>query len=862
MMRFIGSRRAAHLLLAALVIPTSARPQDLRVPRFAVLPSPIELTGDVRPQQFLGVEGRKAAWLGLETGEAELWVHPLKLATDFALAFKIPDYTDPISGADVARTVTVRPALTTITYSHATFTVREHILAPLDEPGILVLLDVETFRPLQIIGSFRPVLQYAWPGGFGGQYTFWSEDDHAFVLSESLRQRNAFIGSPWITEASSNPAHALPDAPSVFVIPVDSARAARELIPIAIAAGIGPRDSVRAVYRRLITEAESLYGARRAYADTLLATTTAIDSPDDGFDVAFQWSKIDLDAQTVCNPDLGCGLVAGWGTSGKSTRPGFGWFFGGDAAINSLAMDATGQWAPVAEGLRFLAKYQRQDGKIPHEISQAAARLPWFTDFPYTYYHLDTTPYWIMAVWRYWLASGDSTLLDELWPNVERAYRWTTTRDTDGDGLLEGGAENLGAIEIGQLGDDLHEDIYVAAVWIEALEAMRDLARVKGNAELAADAARRYDVARTTVNQRLWREKDGHYAFGLLTSGKTNDNLTVWPAAPAAFGQLEPARAWKTLTKLATDSITADWGAHFLSTGSPLYDPMGYNAGAIWPFITGFVILGQYRYGRPWAAFPVLDALGQMTFDFSRGHHPELLSGAYYRPLDAAVPQQFFATSMLVNPAVTGLLGWEPDAPRNRARFAPQLPPHWNQVRVSRLRVGKASVDADFTRLPQQADVVLRASGGSPTITLELPVPEGATDVRATLDGVAVSSAPVEGPGASRIRLEIATGAGHERQHVTARWQGGLEVLAEPARLVPGQESEGIRILDFAARGDGWDLLTEGARGRSYDVRLYGAVPKSLTGGTLERRAGPYNVLRIAFPAGTGRATTRVHLVR
>ena len=857
----LRGRRTAHIMLAALAIPASARAQELRVPRFAIAPSPIQLTGDVRPQQFLGIEGRKAAWLGLETGEAELWVHPLKLATDFQLAFKIPDYTDPIRGADVARTVTVRPELTTITYSHATFTVREHILAPLDEPGILVLLDVQTFRPLQIIGSFRSVFQYAWPAGFGGQYTFWSEDDHAFLMSESLGQRNALIGSPWITEASSHPAHALPDAPSVFVIPVDSARATRELIPIAIAAGPGPRDSVRATYRRLIARAESLYRARRAYADTLLATTTAIDSPDDAFDLAFQWSKLDLDAQTVCNPDLGCGLVAGWGASGKSTRPGFGWFFGGDAAINSLAMDATGQWAPVAQGLRFLAKYQRQDGKIPHEISQAAAQIPWFTDFPYTYYHLDTTPYWILALWRYWLATGDATLLDELWPNAERAYRWATTRDTDGDGLIEGGPENLGAIEVGQLGEDLHEDIYVAAVWIEALKAMQDLARVKGNADLAADAARRYGLAHTTLNERLWREQDGHYAFGLLTSGKTNDNLTVWPATPAAFGQLEPTRAWKTLTKLATDSITADWGAHFLSTGSPLYDPMGYNAGAIWPFVTGFVILGQYRYGRPWAAFPVLDALGQMTFDFSRGHHPELLSGAYYRPLDTAVPQQFFATSMLVNPAVTGLLGWEPDAPRNRARFAPQLPPQWGQVRVSRLRVGAASVDAEFTRMAQGLDVALRATGGDPAITLELPLPEGATGVQVTLDGAPAKVERVAGPGASRIRLELTAG-GRARRQVSVRWEGGLDVIPEPVTLEPGQESGGIRILDFAPRGDGWDLLVEGTRGRSYEIRLYGATPRSLTGATLERRAGPYNVLRTAFPAGSGRATLRVRLVR
>ena len=43
---------------------------------------------------------------------------------------------------------------------------------------------------------------------------------------------------------------------------------------------------------------------------------------------------------------LGCGLVAGYGPAGPTGyRPGFGWYFGGDAAINSLAMSSTGLWS-------------------------------------------------------------------------------------------------------------------------------------------------------------------------------------------------------------------------------------------------------------------------------------------------------------------------------------------------------------------------------------------------------------------------------------------------------------------------------------------------------------------------------------
>ena len=147
---------------------------------------------------------------------------------------------------------------------------------------------------------------------------------------------------------------------------------------------------------------------------------------------------MNLDESLVCNPDLGCGLVAGYGLSGAaSDRPGFGWFFGGDASINSFAMSGAGQSALVRDGaLRFFAKYQRADGKITHEISQGAGHVDWFS-YPYPYYHGDTTPFWILAFGEYWRQTGDTALVRELWPNLKRAFEWSRETDKNGDGLME-----------------------------------------------------------------------------------------------------------------------------------------------------------------------------------------------------------------------------------------------------------------------------------------------------------------------------------------------------------------------------------------------------------------------------------------
>ncbi len=834
------------------------------VPKFPIQHSPVTLRHDVRPHQYVGVVGRAAAWLGSETGEAELWVHPLKLADGFRLAFTIPDYMEPIRGADIARTVEARPEVTTITYTHATFTVRQHILAPLDLPGLLVLLDVETLRPLEITVSFQMVFQYAWPASLGGQYVFWSAEHRAFIQSESLRRRNGVIGSPWATRASEHPAHALPDAPNAFVIPIDTARARAEYVPIAIAAGDTERDTVLAVYHRLVRDAEGLYREKRAYVDRLFSQTTQLDTPDDELDLALAWAKWNLDEALVCNPDLGCGLVAGWGPSGTSTRPGFGWFFGGDAAINSFAMDATGQWDAVAEGLRFLARYQREDGKIPHEISQAAAHIPWFTDFPYAYYHADTTPYWIVAVWRYWRASGDDALLRELWPAIEKAYRWCLTRDTDDDGLIENGPGNLGAIEVGALGEGIHQDIYLAAVWIEALEAMAALADFRGDAAGAREARRLHATARATLNGRYWREREGHHAFGILVSGGTNDNLTVWPATAAAFQLLDDERADQTLTKLATDSVSADWGARILSTGSPLYDPMHYNNGAVWPFVTGFVVWGQYAYRRPWSGYPLIDALKQVAFDWARGRHPELLSGRFYRPLDTAVPHQFFATSMLLGPTMHGLLGWEPEASQRRATLAPQLPPQWDRVVVRNLRVGGTTLHVVIEQTPFRQTVTVTRDGPEVDLRLVQSIPAGALDHRAAAISPSDTDHTELEPDARETRL---TRTRRLTQPVTTfelSWTGGLAVEPPTVDLEPGQQSTGVRVLDFrrdgSPTGDRWRLTLDGQRGTTYHLRLHGVPLGRLEGAELLQHDGPATTIGVTMPPGSGRTTTSIIL--
>src|SRR5678809_979588 len=107
--------------------------------------------------------------------------------------------------------------------------------------------------------------------------------------------------------------------------------------------------------------------------------------------------------------------VAGYRTSGESQRPGFAWYFGRDSFWSSLALNAEGDFANTKAALEFISRYQREDGKIPHEISQGASFVDWFKAYPYGFASADATPLYVIAFNDYVVQSGDIEFAKEKW---------------------------------------------------------------------------------------------------------------------------------------------------------------------------------------------------------------------------------------------------------------------------------------------------------------------------------------------------------------------------------------------------------------------------------------------------------------
>src|SRR5262245_29316800 len=128
------------LFFCPLLAPV-AKAQGSLIPKFRLPKSGLELERRTQFGSFFDVLGHKSAAFGYENRALEAWVYPLKILDDFRMSFNLQGYPLEIDSREIAVSINVRPEATTFTYSHAAFTVRQIIFAPVEEQGIIMLLD-------------------------------------------------------------------------------------------------------------------------------------------------------------------------------------------------------------------------------------------------------------------------------------------------------------------------------------------------------------------------------------------------------------------------------------------------------------------------------------------------------------------------------------------------------------------------------------------------------------------------------------------------------------------------------------------------------------------------------------------------
>lgn len=840
-----------HLLIAFLFAAS--------LPGWAQPPRDLELSRAVRAFEFLPVTGTHSGLLGHETGNFEAWVYPLKIFRNFHLNFLTEGRV--LAADTLARTLTVRPESVTITYAGDTFSVRETLFCPLGQPGAVIVFEIETGQPLEIEAIFDRSFQLEWPAAVGGSYINWDAGLKAFYFGEEQKKYAAFVGSPSATDFTleyfTNYSGTISNSMRLGVTgkpPASGSQTTFERVRdtrvIAIAGSMNGPAEAEKTYRHLANDWAGLLRDSAAYYRDYLAQTVNLELPDAQLQSAYDWARVSVLQGLVANPFLGAGLVAGYRTSGDYERPGFAWYFGRDSLWTDLALDAGGDFKTTRTALDFIAKFQRADGKIEHEIAQSASLVDWFNKFPYAYASADATPLYIITCLDYVTHSGDVAFVKEKWDSLWKAHEFLrSTYDT------QGFPQNLGIghgwIEGGPLLPVKYE-LYQVGLGAESLRALSGLAHLAGKEDVSRDLAQQFEKQKAALNQAFWAPDKNYFAYAIDKDGKRLDTPSVLVTAPMWFGVFDPAKANSTIAQLAGDDHQADWGMRILSSRDPRYNPGGYHFGSVWPLFTGWASVGEYRYHRALPAYYNLRANALMTFDGSLGHVTEVLSGDYYQQLSTSSPHQIWSAAMVVSPILRGMLGLEQNALTHTLTFAPHLPAGWTSVRVKNVHVGDAVLDLAYARTSDGVSLEVQRTGG-PDSTIEF---SPALSPRAQVLGAELNGKPVKakveaGDSDQHASLSFPVAQGTSTLRLRTRNDFGLGYASTMPAL--GSSSQGMRITSetWSPNRDTLTLAVSGIPGKQYSLDVWDASElTSIDGAKLLKDASGTAALLVTL-AGT-----------
>jgi hypothetical protein len=628
----------------------------------------------------------------------------------------------------------------------------------------------------------------------------------------------------------------LSDSPNEFKIEIEDPETVRDkYIPIILAGGKGKREKVRKIYQQLKYDPEGYYNKAADHYRDLRLRTLQIETPNKELNLAFEWAKITFDNLFVDNPDLGKGLVAGLGASGTSGRPGFGWFFGGDAYINSFSINSYCDYQTVRDALAFTQRWQRDDGKMAHEISQAAGYIEWFGKYPYGYIHGDTSPYYIVAVYDYFKMSGDINFVKQSWQSLKKAYEWSLSTDANGDGLMDNKKAGLGALEYGAL-TGIESDIYMSAIWVRSTYAMQYLAEAIGEKSYSERVSKHYKKAKDAFDKKFWDEDMQYYAYAFNEKSEHVKEISPWNAVGMAFEIGGPSRSTKSLERISSADLTTDWGIRSISSKSKYYQPLNYNYGAVWPFITSWVSIAYYKHHLFLQGYNSLMSTVQHTFDNALGYITEVFSGGHNIWPQEAVCQQGFSSAGVVLPFVRGMVGLEGDAIQKRITFAPHFPANWDHVSINNYQIDKTILSFNYVR---DKDKIIIEIGSEQSEGFMLRIAP-ALGVGSIINTVIVNKKPV--------KFDQVLSTQTIQPIVNVMLKEGtttVELLPPNIETKTGDRNKGLKIISVRKVGNHYKVDVEGLSGKSYFLEVVNPeLIQEVKGGSLSE-----NKIMIEMPS-------------
>ncbi len=424
-------------------------------------------------------------------------------------------------------------------------------------------------------------------------------------------------------------------------------------------------------------------------------------------------------------------LTSFYGT-GPYPVAGIPWFtapFGRDGLIAALQTLMVGTDLAIGT-LRFLAQNQAHDddpfrdeepGKIMHELR--VGQLANLGVIPHTPYYgsVDSTPLFLILLSETFRWTGNLGLVRELWDAVEAALMWIEGYgDLDGDGFVEYQRRSPVGLFVQGWKDSatsvIHPDATIAEPPIalaevqgyvyDAKRRIADLCYLLDLRILGDRLAREADELKEAFNAAFWDEDMQFYVEALDRHKRPVRTKTSNPGHCLWSGIVPPDRARIMARSLLAEDMFSGWGIRTIASSSPVYNPLSYHNGTVWPHDTSLVAKGLADSGFKDETVLLLDALYHASLHFPYYRLPELFcgfprGGELDKPVPYPVacwPQAWAAgTPIMLLQAALGLM---PDAQANTIHIVQPTLPEWlSEVNLRGMRVGNSTMDLQFVQV-------------------------------------------------------------------------------------------------------------------------------------------------------------------
>ena len=815
--------------------------------------------------------GEKGLIMGKEKGGIdEIWAHPFMALRDYQVGIWFAG-SDSIYWLNSQQPeIEVRPESFTRIYRFRRAYLTEIISGHPTEASAVVHYELRSLSPAKLIVKLKSNLRLMWPYSerVTGQLHFdWNEGLNSFIFSNKIGSAVTITGSN--RKPLQHKAGQYDDFEKVLIPPnvdrmvrgdslfygLPTTRfqvaalmvfelEANDNLDIVVSASASGLKKAVEQYKMAVKNPISVYLNSLHYNNGLFDRKLSFYTPEKSFNEGFRWAIVGTDRFFVNCPGIGRSLVAGYSTTdfgwdgGQKVngRPGYAWYFGRDGVWSSFAVLGYGDFDKVRSVLDLYAKFQDISGKIYHELTTSGVAH---------YDAADATPLYIALAGRYLHHSGDTAYIRQQWPAIQKALNYCYSTDTDGDHLIENSLAGHGWEEGGSL-FGTHTTFYLASCWAEALEQAAYMAKVLKFTGESQKYAADWGKVLKIMNNEFWNPSASYFYHGKYKDGTYHPEPDVMAAVPLLFHQVNDTAKWApVLGRLASCNFSTDWGVRILGENSKFFRPGSYHQGSVWPLFTGWTSLAEYAYGKSTEGYEHL-MNNLLTYrSWSQGFVPEVLHGTEYKPFGVCA-HQCWSETMVLEPAIEGMLGLQPDATENLLTLCPRFPRDWDTVSVQNIRMDNRLISMTFSQTNEKSTWIFHKSGGKNDMQLRLNLafPPGTRIQRVRVNGREAETELQD----SRLGMNLVL---KEDTKVEIFRNGGICTLPETREVKPGSASAGCRILSEKLLGKEFLVQVDGKSGSEGRIRIFctDATPGFPANCRLLFRDGNVYCFSFQFPA-------------